>query len=233
MNRVIIVISSVVLALQAASAFAAPVQADIVFILDNTYSMNFDNKLEMVKTRLTQFNQAMIDNNIDAQYALVKFGYVERELTNLGPFSALAAPLSTMHGHSDNGEDGSDAVNLAMSGVTFRQGAVKNIILITDEDDDSAQSSFAAADAALGQANAFFNFIGVPGVGDTDARYGVLASNHRGMAFDIRNFVAAPDNFFADFIDVKLSEISTPEPATLTLLGIGSMLALRRRRRLA
>jgi len=218
---------SVALSVYVGSVWAAPIQADIVFVLDNSYSMQ--RKLPLVKSRLAQFNAAMVANNIDAEYALVKFGYVERMLTNLAPFEALAKPLSKLHGKSGNPERGSAAVELAMSSVTFRPGAVKNIILITDEDDDSLLSAFTGADSVLGSNDAFFNFIGVPGVNNTDSRYGVLAATHHGTAFDIHDFVAHPDDFFAEFISVKLSEITAPEPATLALLGVGGLLALLRR----
>jgi len=222
-----VLICSIVLGVHAGSVWAAPIQADIVFVLDNSYSMM--RKLPLIKSRLAQFNAAMVANNIDAEYALVKFGHVERLLTDLGPFTGLASPLATLHGKSNNPERGSAAVELAMSSITFRPGAVKNIILITDEDDDSPLSAFTGADSILGSTDAFFNFIGVPGVNNTDSRYGVLAANHHGTAFDIHDFVAHPDDFFSEFIDVKLSEITAPEPATLVLLSVGGLVALRRR----
>ena len=223
-----LITSLFVAALSAGPAMASPIPADIVFVLDNTYSM--EGKLPLVKSRLAEFNAAMLANNVDPQYALVKFGYLEYVMADMGPFANLAGPLAELHGHSDNPEDGSVAVVVAMTDVTFRPGALRNIILITDEDDDSSLAEFTAADTILGSTDAFFNFIGNLGEGNTDTRYGVLAGNHRGTAFDINDFVADPDTFFTDFINVKLAEITAPEPVSMTILLAGSLLVLRRRR---
>lgn len=234
MKKVIalVLISAALLAVPVASY--AAVMADIVFIIDDSRTMKKD--IPSIKALLSTFNDAMVANNVDAMYSVIKFGYVEKNLTGADPvdFADLAVPLSTLKGRSGNPERGSSAVSLALSSVTFREGAVPNVILITDEDDDSRTIRFTQANADLTALGAYFNFIGKPGVGNTDNRYGVLAADNKGQGFSISSFRSNPAPFIDDFINVKLAEIGdvpTPEPTTLVLLAIGGMAMLNRRNR--
>lgn len=212
---------------------ASAISADIVFLIDTSASMS--NDIAEVKARVGDFNTAMINAGIDAQYGLVRFGGFVSLIQDITTFAPFQATLNTLVADQGNPENGSDAVNAGLV-ATFRPGAVKNFILITDEDDDSGLASFNAANAGLGAQDALFNFIGVPGVGNTDARYGVLASTHGGAAFNIGDFRSDPAAFFDNFTRTKVAEI-IPEPGTLVLLGGGLGLlgftAIRRRRRKA
>lgn len=216
----------------------AALVADILWLVDTSVSMAGD--INEVQARIIDFNQAMVDNGIDANYGLVRFGTFEsliQDITDFDTFNAPGGPFQLLTANQGNPESGSSAVNVGLGGATFRSGSVKNFILVTDEDDDSSFADFQAADLGLGSANALFNFIGRPGVGNTDSRYGVLAANHRGSAFDILDFRSNPDPFFENFINTKVQEIireTTPEPGSLLallglgVLGTGSLLKIKK-----
>ena len=126
--------------------------------------------------------------------------------------------------------------------TTFRVGSIKNIILITDEDDDEvnapgnvnfAPSTYLAADTLLTAGDALFNFIGRPNFGNSEHSYHKLALDHGGAIFSITAFRADADAFFDNFTETKVKEIiaAAPEPASLALLGLGVMAVASRRRR--
>ncbi|MEM8987369.1 MAG: PEP-CTERM sorting domain-containing protein [Pseudomonadota bacterium] len=254
-----------VASLVAATTTQAAIISDIVFVIDDSVSMA--NDINQVRQRIVQFNTAMVNAGIDANYGLVSFGgpggrggaiscsnvvKLQQDVTSFGAFNAPGGAFQSLGAPCQPSEPGSEATLFAMNNLTFRTDSIINTILITDEDDDSSQSDFLAADAALAAKNALFNYIGRPGVGTTNARYGVLAANHGGQAFDIRNFRSDPDPFFANFIDTKVQEIidtcddnpnlpgctggGTPvsEPGTIGLIGFalfGLGVYARRRRK--
>lgn len=210
-----------------AFAGAPLVPADICFLIDTSASMTDD--INEVKARIVDFNTAMVNAGIDAQYCLVEFGGTSGngatsgtatlfvDVTDFTTFNTPGpAPSFSQTSASGGGiEEGSTAVIEALSQATFRQGSVINLILLTDEDDDSAVGDFNQANTDLGTKNALFNYIGVPGVGNTDARYGVLAANHGGSAFSIVSFRANPGPFFNNFIDTKVQEILEMAPGVI------------------
>lgn len=236
-------------------AVAAPIKADIVFIIDTSGSMGAD--IAQVKSRINDFNNAMINAGIDAHYGLVEFGgnspnastsnsaRLTQNIVDFASFNAGGSPFQMLGASGGGNEPGSvgvlEALNefFAPTTANYRNDAVKNLILITDEDDDSSLSEFNAANTALGLNNALFNFIGVPGTGNTNGRYGVLASENGGAAFSIGSFRRNPDPFFDSFIDTKVDEIlnapGVPEPAsiavwTILLLTIAAAVWYRRRK---
>jgi hypothetical protein len=222
------------------SASAAFIPADVVFLIDTSGSMGDD--INQVKARIGQFDTALVNAGIDANYALVRFGGTEtlaQQLTTFSDFNRAGGPFQTLSASGGGTERGSQAGNVALSQVTFRTGSVKNFILITDEDDDSTLAQYNALDAGLTANNVLFNTIYLPGnggIGTLNDRYRLLAVNHGGQAFNILNFRNNPGPFFDNFIETKVREIvnqanpvPVPPTAALAVLGVGAVRLLRRR----
>jgi hypothetical protein len=210
----------------APAAQAALIPADIVYVVDYSGSMGPD--IQQVINNIATFQTALTNAGIDATYGAVQFGQGANGgnpllLTDLttaaGVGAALTAALPVSGGH----EPGSEATIFALNNMTWRAGAVKNIIIITDEDDDEP-GFFAQADAMLTAENALFNAIVCPNCGNTAATYGTLANNHGGTVFDILAFRNDPQAFLDNFNRTKVQEIiihGAPEPSIMALLGIG------------
>jgi len=233
---------------------AAPVPADILWVVDTSGSMGGD--ITEVKNRIGDFNTAMVNNGIDAHYGLVEFGgnsgngstsgspTLFQDITDFATFDTAGNPFDKLSASGGGDEPGSEAGLLGLNNANFRSGSVINIILVTDEDDDSDTFSSSTGSCttlticnnfhnALTANDALFNVIRNPGFGNTANTYDFLASNHGGTAFDILAFRNDPQPFFDNFINTKVQEIkdaAAPEPTTLALLGL-SLVALRFGRR--
>jgi hypothetical protein len=198
-----------------ASATKAATLADISFIIDTSGSMSSD--IDEVRNRIIDFDRALVDNGIDARYGLTLFADGENFVQNLTDFSTFNRSTGVFQTFSTGGatERGSLATQVALNNTNFRSDSVKNFILITDEDDDSSVEEFNSIRADLGADDtSLFNFIGVPGTGNTDETYGVLASENGGSAFNIAEFRSNPEPFFDAFINTKVQEIidNAPDP---------------------
>jgi hypothetical protein len=235
-----------VCALAWSTSVSAAIISDILWVIDDSVSMRGD--IEEVKARIGDFDTAMVNAGIDAHYGLVRFGgpngtapfgnqiaSLEQDIVDFATFNDPLGFFANMEANTSNQEPGSLATVVGLQNATFRPGSIINVILVTDEDDDSANGDFNLADQLLGDFDALFNFIGVPGVGNTDSRYGVLAANHSGAAFNIIDFRNNPDPFFEFFTNAKVEEITqkAPEPGSslLIVLGIIAIGCNRRRRR--
>lgn len=187
---------------------ASVAPADILWVVDTSASMNDD--IAEVKARIQDFHSAMTSAGIDARYALVRFGGSDTLIQDVAEFSVFnrtGGPFRNLTANGGGTERGSNGALVGLQQANFRPGAVVNVIVITDEDDDSSASQYAALTAALQSRRGLFNFIGVPGTGNTDARYGVLANSFGGRAFRIGDFRTNPQPFFTSFIATKVQEI--------------------------
>jgi len=220
--------------------------ADIMWVVDTSGSMGDD--INQVKQRISEFDAIMLAAGVDARYGLVRYGGAASLIQDFTTYATfIAGPFSTLSANGGGTEDGSAALQTALTG-SYRAGSVRNLILITDEDDDVTTNRAALnADLAATVDNELVNIIGNPG-DDAGNYYRDLAPANGGAFFNIVDFRANPATFFTNFVQTKLREIvedfctrnptdpqcvnRVPEPGTLGLLG-SSMLgyALLRRRR--
>ena len=217
----------------------AIILTDIVWVVDTSGSMGSD--IAQVKANILSFNTAMTNENIDAQYGLVRFGGTAsliQDITDFATFSQAGSPFQLLTANGGGTEDGSAALEVAMS-ATFRPNSVRNFILVTDEDDD-VPANRAALDTALAGTtiNELINIIGNPDDdGGSTPYYRNLAPAYGGAFFNILDFRTNPTAFFTNFTTTKVREtvvnfceqfpndpqcLSTvPEPGVLSLLGLG------------
>ena len=205
----------------------ATISADILWLVDTSGSMYEDNKLPALRARMDHFNHAMLANSIDARYGLVTFRGTEALQQDFVDYAAFTSPespfsqLSHLEGGGAHPELGSDAILLGLNQASFRSDSVINLILFSDEDDQSSIDSFLAADRLLSDYDALFNAIADPlfkhtstAQGNVLERYGVLAANHGGELFDLNLFLA-PETagaFFDGFTATKVREIRSAVP---------------------
>lgn len=214
--------------LTAPQAQAADIAADIVWVVDYSASMSGD--INQIIARINGLSTDFQNAGIDPRFGAVKFGDGiglggsggPILMTGLTDANGLQTALTNNLPVGGATEPGSFATSFALNNMSFRPGAVKNVIVVTDEDDDSSDTEFNQANIDLETASALFNFIGVPGSGNTDDRYGVLADAYGGAAFNILDFRNSPDAFFANFTQTKIEEIIAPPqvvplPAALPL----------------
>ncbi len=122
-------------------------RTDFVFVVDHSDSMG--NNIDAVEQGLTAFTDGLQSQGIDARFALVLFGGRPEVRLDFTPdAAALAAAfhginiLTPAVGGLESGLEtirmvlGAANVNFTPGQLVFRPDAIKNIVLVTDEDSD-------------------------------------------------------------------------------------------------
>jgi hypothetical protein len=232
---------------------AMAISADIVFVVDESGSMG--TVQANIRNNIGTFASILSAGGVDATYALVGYGdsavrpRLITDFTNPGAFATAAQGLGT----SGFTEPAYEAIMASLEGgpsalnLTYRAGAVKNVIIVTDEQSngDLAGANWATADALLTGETALLNGILTTFSANTVSNGGTLAGlvgAHGGSVFSLSTFDTNDQNvidaFVTDFANRKLQEIidqgNIPEPGTLILLGGGlgliGLVSVRRRR---
>jgi hypothetical protein len=201
---------------------------DIVMLVDESGSMA--NVQANLRNNIGLFASILSAGGIDAQYGLVGYGNgavrprLVTDLTTPAAFATAAAGLVASGGT----EPGYSATAFALNAIdgqtdlfSFRTGALKNIILFTDEPSNGDNcagcqtggngTSLGDADSLLGANNALFNAV-LRNAG-TIASYEPLATNHGGSVFDLNQLNTTDQTvvttFVNSFANAKLQEIIT------------------------
>lgn len=199
-------------------------KADFVFIIDATGSMA--DEIAAVKNGLTGFVNSLQNANIDPRFAVVLFGGAPELVldftssltdttTAFNKISVNGAVAGFQQNHNVNPEAGLEAIRMVLNGstevlvhtfvggdgrLTYRPDAVKNLILVTDEDSNLPfyvsnrqpgqtgteppsiltapwQAEIDATAAVVIANNAFVNMIMNPGDPPSASQYGNPASS--------------------------------------------------------
>jgi len=174
------------------AAHAVNPPADIVFIIDESGSMQ--NDINEVRNNVNTI-AVQLGASLDPQYALVEFGGQSSGPGNPGLTTGLtnAAGLSTALATlvaSGYYEAGVESTIFAHNNVNFRTGSGVCYVLITDEDSDGG--NLATAVGLLQTQNATWFGIVNPGAGNTATTYGPnagsLSQATGGNIFSINDF---------------------------------------------
>lgn len=119
--------------------------ADVVVIVDESSSMSGEHS--WISGMLGSLNTALLGRGVTANFALIGYGNglgggqnSGRTLAGLGSLADVQAATSNLV-LSGGTEDGYAGINYALNNLTFTSGAVRNFILITDEDRDNTNSA--------------------------------------------------------------------------------------------
>jgi hypothetical protein len=249
-----IIMSAVVVAAAATAAQdvdAAPIDADIMFVIDQSGSMS--GEFSFLAGAISGF---LSDLQADARIGTARAGLISYETnptlhsdltTDAAALSAAFAGVPIFGGF----ENAYRAVDSALPGgntdfsLSYDPNAVKSVVLITDEDQDGFYSNgFGTGAAALGDylddAGFLNNIIFDQTFGTSVADFEPVARPNTGL-FSIADFRTDRTAFFEEFTRTKITEIvdagggasPIPLPATLPLLlgglvGLGVISARRR-----
>lgn len=247
------------------TAQAAPIKTDIIMIVDESGSMG--NVQANLRTNIGLFASILSSSGIDARYGLVGYGssgVVPRMLTDLttaDAFATAALGLLTNGGT----EPGYTASAFALNGLdgqtptfSFRNDAVKNLIIYTDEPSNGDTASRGAIggaavnatnlDALIKSERALYNAV-LRGT-STENSYRDLATGNGGQVFSLADLGSSDPQEVEDFVvafarakaqeTIEFCELNPNDPAcqnvvsapgTLALAGLGlfGLAALRRR----
>ena len=211
----------------AASQAQAAIVTDVIMIVDESGSMG--NVQTNLRNNIGLFASILAAGGIDARYGLVGYGNgavrprMVTDLTDATSFATAAQGLVASGGT----EPGHAATSFALNSIdgqtdlfSFRSGALKNIIIFTDEQSNGdgcngcstggdGSTSFSEVDNLLTQQNALFNAVLVNAT--TAFTYDDLAAAHGGLTFNLSLMNSTDQTvvsqFVQDFADAKLQEI--------------------------
>lgn len=237
-----------------APANAALIKTDIVMLVDESGSMStIHNNL---RDSIGTFASILQNGGLDAQFALIGYGFAGDSIRLLSDFVDAAGFASAMAGITPVGADepAYDATAYALEalpseqpGLSYRDDAVKNLILFADEASNSDNYFDAdSLDGVLKDNSALFNVV----LGGEFGELIDLALNNGGNSFDL-NELNTPvqseiDDFVTNFAEVKLQETvdfcaenpdhpactdsePVPAPAGIALLSLGLLLLTRKK----
>lgn len=235
-------------------ANAALIKTDIVMLVDESGSMStIHNNL---RDSIGTFASILQNGGLDAQFALIGYGFAGDSIRLLSDFVDAAGFASAMAGITPVGADepAYDATAYALEalpseqpGLSYRDDAVKNLILFADEASNSDNYFDAdSLDGVLKDNSALFNVV----LGGEFGELIDLALNNGGNSFDL-NELNTPvqseiDDFVTNFAEVKLQETvdfcaenpdhpactdsePVPAPAGIALLSLGLLLLTRKK----
>lgn len=168
-----VLFSAVILLLWSTLAMAATT-ADLVSVVDESGSMSTEHA--WLSGMITNLDTNLIAKSVTGnQYGLTGFGSgsstVAHSYSSIAPHThpvgggdfGTAANFGTATSGlviSGGTEDGWRALNYAMTSYSYRSGAAKNLLLVTDEDRDNTDSStYAGTLAALQAGNFLLNAV--------------------------------------------------------------------------
>ena len=152
---------------------AVPITTDIVSVVDESGSMGGEHAWlpDMIRDLDSALATEAGTDPVSAQYGLVGFGGVDSHLlghqhdvgsagSELGSASELATAADTLD-TSGGTEDGYSGIDTALGYDGLRSSAVTNLILVTDEDRDNADSNLNYSNSlnSLASAKALLNAV--------------------------------------------------------------------------
>jgi PEP-CTERM motif/von Willebrand factor type A domain len=224
---------------------------DVMWVLDRSGSMSGD--AAQVVANIGTFNTHLQNAGYDMNYGFMTYltdPRLETDITDLATFTTDLDNFSSWAGGVQNGfkaSDGALAGGEADVGVNWRAGAIKTIVLVTDEDADDAGIYGFGYDYPggniAGQQAHLNNYMDSNGallnvIHDRRNPNSEYYTDYDGLGinqFDLYAFRANPEDFIDDFAQAKIEEIQgvIPEPTTFVLLGLGlGLVGLQFRRKI-
>lgn len=231
-------------ALISAHTQAAPILTDIVFVVDESGSMN--SAQQNLKNNIGLFASILQGTGqVNARFGLVGYGdrnYRPRLVTDFTDPANFAIAANNLTVNGPRYEPGYAATAFALNGLdgqtdlfSYRSNAVKNIIIVTDEPNNpfnssaygtinGANVSASVLDQELTDNNALYN--GILAGFSTNNSYSTLIANHGGNVFNLNTFrssnQADVQAFVTNFANTKLQEtldfcqLNPTDPACVT-----------------
>lgn len=232
-----------------APATAAVIKTDIVMIVDESGSMG--DVHSSIGYGISAFADHLEAGGLDVQFALIGYGFAGDSIRLISDFvdaTAFSAAMSNLYtlGADEPAYDATayalDALESESPELSYRDDAVKNLILFADEASNGDRYYNAdSLDTLLQQSSALFNVV----LGGDYQDLISLALNNGGQMFDLNLLDTTDedqiDEFVEYFAEVKLAETleyceehpedpacvesePVPSPTGPVLLGVGILL---------